>query len=102
MSYIASTIGTMGSGAPQRSVMDMKLQADFNPERNIELYTDSPVGVLGGRDNGFRSVKDNYMNMQFNPYYREMGKREGYNGIARITDNPNNPYNDMATYAPLR
>jgi hypothetical protein len=99
--YVASMVGTTGSGQPIRSPMDRQMQQEFNPfYPNVELYQNG-TSVYGPR-----SQKDISLNMQFNPYFRQLSRenyntnRTSVNTMSMITDDPYNTSGNVK-YVPL-
>lgn len=79
-------VGVLGSLRPQRSVMDRRLQAEFNREN----YTGSEsVGVLGSANPNQRSVMDRRLQAEFNPL------RESYCHLKNNFSGYENPYNPL-------
>lgn len=109
---VGDQIGVLGDPYPQRSVMDLQMQADYGIG-TTELYVSS-------KDLGPRSAMDIAMQTKFNPYFQLSGNcTEKYcggggvpmsaaqsrpmnpAGIAKINANPYNPNSGMVKYVPL-
>lgn len=108
--------GVMGNPEPQRSVMDQKMQREYGNGVS-EAYVSSGIGIIGPGDMGRRSVKDQMLQREFNPYYNQA--KEGYCGKVSnfvsmptassnpsqpnwMISNPNNPLSDKVVYQPLQ
>lgn len=80
-----NTIGVLGSLKPERSVMDKRLQAEFN--RTHESYTltrnNSAIGVLGSVNPNQLSVMDKMMQREYNPYWNS---QENYSEQRSVKD----------------
>lgn len=95
-----------------RTSTDRKMQEAFVQKQHSKM-PNSLIGV-GQEDNGARSVRDRQMQKDYNAmkhhyeYYEERSVKDRmmaaqYNPhAARITDDPNNPYSQFASLAPLK
>ena len=95
-----------------RSSNDKRMQEAF-VQKQYPKMPNSLIGV-GQEDNGSRSVRDRQMQKEYNAinhhyeYYEERSAKDRmmatqYNPYAaRITDDPNNPYSQYASLAPLK